>query len=94
MRQNPRDIIFKPVVTEKTIQMQNDDNIVTFEVARHANKVAIKQAIEEIFDVKVEKINVVNVLPRKKRMGQYEGKTKHVKKAIVKLKDGYNIDII
>ena len=94
MKQNPRDIIFKPVITEKTIQMQSEDNKVTFEVARKANKIEIKQAIEEIFDVKVEKVNVVNVLPRKKRMGQYEGYTKHVKKAIVKLKDGYNIDII
>ncbi len=94
MKQNPRDIIFKPIITEKTIQMQNDDNKVTFEVARHANKVAIKLAIEEIFNVKVEKVNVVNVLPRKKRMGKYEGKTKHVKKAIVKLAEGSNIDII
>lgn len=94
MRQNPRDIIFKPVITEKTIQMQNDDNKVTFEVARHANKVAIKKAVEEIFDVEVEKVNVINVLPRTKRMGQYEGKTNHVKKAIIKLKDGSNIDII
>lgn len=94
MKQNPRDIIYRPIITEKTIQMQNDDNKVTFEVARHANKIAIKLAIEEIFDVKVEKVNVVNVFPRKKRMGQHEGKTKHVKKAIVKLAEGSNIDII
>ena len=94
MRQNPRDIIFKPVVTEKTIQMQNEDNKVTFEVDRRANKVAIKQAIENIFDVKVEKVNIVNVLPRTKRVGQHVGKTNHVKKAIVKLKSGYNIDVI
>ncbi len=94
MRQNPRDIIFKPVVTEKTIQMQDADNKVTFEVARHANKIQIKQAIEEIFNVEVERVNVVNVNPKKKRMGQYEGYTKRVKKAIITLKDGSNIDII
>lgn len=94
MKQNPRDIIYRPVITEKTIQMQNDDNKVTFEVARHANKIAIKLAVEEIFDVKVEQVNVINVLPRKKRMGKFEGKTKHVKKAIVKLAEGSNIDII
>lgn len=94
MKRNPRDIIVRPIITEKTIAMQNADNKVTFEVAKGSNKVEIRQAIEEIFDVKVEKVNIVNVLPRKKRMGQYEGKTRSVRKAIVKLAEGSNIDII
>ena len=94
MKRNPRDIIVKPIITEKTIAMQNADNKVTFEVAKGANKVEIRQAIEEIFNVKVEKVNIVNVLPRKKRMGKYEGKTSAMRKAIVKLAEGSNIDIL
>lgn len=94
MKRNPRDIIIRPIITEKTVAMQNDDNKVTFEVAKGSNKVEIRQAIEEIFNVKVEKVNVVNVLPRTKRMGKFEGKTRSVRKAIVKLAEGSNIDII
>lgn len=94
MKRNPRDIIRKPIITEKTIAMQDQDNKVTFEVAKDANKVEIKQAIEEIFSVKVKQINIVNVLPRTKRMGKHEGKTRHVKKAIIKLAEGSHIDII
>ncbi len=94
MKRNPRDIIVRPLITEKTVQMQDADNKVTFEVAKGANKVEIRQAIEQIFDVKVEKVNVINVLPRKKRMGKYEGKTRSVRKAIVKLAEGSNIDVL
>lgn len=94
MKRNPRDIIVRPIVTEKTVLLQQNDNKVTFEVAKGSNKVEIRQAVEEIFNVKVEKVNVVNVLPRKKRVGKYEGKTASVRKAIVKLAEGSKIDII
>lgn len=93
MKRNPRDIIVRPIITEKTVAMQQNDNKVTFEVTKGANKIEIRQAVEEIFNVKVEKVNVVNVLPRKKRVGRYEGKTSAVRKAIVKLAEGSNIDI-
>ena len=91
---NARDIIIRPLVTEKTIRTQEGQNTVVFEVRKGTNKVQIKQAIEEIFNVKVESVNVVNQKPRPKRMGRYVGKTNHLKKAYVKLKDGYNIDIL
>ncbi|CAM2886489.1 50S ribosomal protein L23 [Erysipelothrix tonsillarum] len=94
MKRNPRDIIVRPIITEKTVAMQQNDNKVTFEVAKGSNKIEIRQAIEEIFNVKVEKINVINVLPRKKRVGRYEGKTNAVRKAIVKLAEGSNIDVL
>ena len=55
-----RDIIIRPVVTEKSIADQNKDNKVTFEVAKGANKTAVKLAVEEIFNVKVEKVNILN----------------------------------
>ncbi|QIK57177.1 50S ribosomal protein L23 [Erysipelothrix sp. HDW6A] len=94
MKRNPRDIIGRPIITEKTVMMQQNDNRVTFEVAKGANKIEVRQAIEEIFNVKVVSVNMVNVKPRKKRVGKYEGTTKSVRKAIVKLAEGSNIDII
>ena len=91
---NARDIIVRPLVTEKTIRTQEGQNTVVFEVRKGTNKVQIKQAIEEIFNVKVDNVNVVNQKPKTKRMGRYVGKTNHLKKAYVKLKDGYSIDIL
>ena len=77
-----RDIIIRPVVTEKSIADQNKDNKVTFEVAKGANKTAVKLAVEEIFNVKVEKVNILNT-----------GTVHGYRKAIVKLAQGYNIDL-
>ncbi|NLL74527.1 MAG: 50S ribosomal protein L23 [Erysipelothrix sp.] len=94
MKRNPRDIIVRPIITEKTVAMQADNNTVTFEVAQGTNKIEIRQAIEEIFKVKVDSVNVINVHPRKKRVGQHEGKTNKVRKAMIKLAEGSNIDII
>lgn len=91
---NARDIIVRPLVTEKSISAQDKQNTVVFEVKRDANKIAIKQAIEEIFKVKVESVNVVNQKPKTKRMGRYEGKANHLKKAYIKLKEGSKIDIL
>ena len=91
---NARDIIIRPLVTEKTLKIQEENNTVVFEVAKGTNKIQIRQAIEEIYDVKVESINIVNVKPRTKRMGKYEGLTKAVKKAYVVLKEGSKIAIL
>ena len=91
---NARDIIVRPLVTEKTIRSQEGGNTVVFEVRKGTNKIQIKQAIEEIFNVKVANVNVVNQKPKTKRMGRYVGKTNHRKKAYVELKDGYTIDIL
>ena len=91
---NARDIIIRPLVTEKTIKTQEGDNTVVFEVKKGTNKIQIKQAVEEIFNVKVDSVNVVNQKPRPKRMGRYMGKTKNLKKAYVKLKEGSTIDIL
>ena len=91
---NARDIIVRPLVTEKTIKAEENQNTVVFEVAKNINKIAVRQAVEEIFNVKVESVNIVNVKPREKRMGRYVGMTKAVKKAYVKLKDGYSINVL
>ena len=88
-----RDIIIRPVVTEKTMKMSNDENKMTFIVAKNANKVSVAQAIKEIYGITAEKVNIVNVHPKTKRVGRYEGKTNAYKKAIVKLPEGTMIDI-
>ena len=63
-----RDIIIRPIVTEKTMLLQEQDNKVTFEVAKGVNKTAVKQAVEEIFNVKVEKVNISNTASKKRRV--------------------------
>ena len=88
-----RDIIKAPIITEKSADLAQNKNTITFSVATDANKVQIKQAVEKIFNVKVESVNTVNVKPKKKRVGRYTGKTNKVKKAIVKLREGSSIEL-
>ena len=86
-----RDIIKRPVITERSADLMSEDKY-TFDVDLRASKTQVKHAVEEIFDVKVDKVNIMNVKPKKKRMGRYEGYTNRRRKAIVKLKEG-SIDI-
>ena len=90
---NYRDIIIRPIVTEKTMRYMDEENKVTFEVKKGANKTLIKQAVEAIFGVNVEAVNVVNVKPKTKRVGRYVGKTKAVRKAYVKIAEGQDINL-
>ena len=85
-------IIKRPIVSEKTTKLA-DDRKYTFEVDRKANKIQIKDAVEAIFGVKVEKVNVINGKPKPKKVGQYTGLSAAITKAIVTLKDGNSIDI-
>ena len=79
-----QDIVIKPIITEKSMSgLQNGKY--TFEVAKNANKVEIAKAIEELFGVKVAKVNTMNVRGRSKRMGMHSGYTAAWKKAIVTL---------
>ncbi len=94
---NARSVIIRPLVTEKTMKLNDEANTVVFEVKKGVNKIHIKQAVEEIFNVKVERVNVVNCPTKQKRMGrygQYHFETNQVKKAYVKLKNGSKIDIL
>lgn len=88
-----RDIILRPIITEKTMKMMAEDNKVTFEVAKSANKVLVRQAVEALFKVEVVKVNMQNTKPKTKRVGRYTGKTSAVHKAIVKIKEGQSIDL-
>ena len=91
--ENYRNIIKAPIITEKTADLAQNANTYTFSVDTKANKTQIKQAIEALFNVKVESVNTINVQPKKKRDGRYVGKTNKVKKAIVKLKEGSSIEL-
>ena len=85
------DVLKKPVFTEKSMTLQAEEKKYTFDVDVNANKIEIRQAVEAMFDVKVESVNVINVKPKSKRVGKYEGKTTRRRKAIVKLAEGSEI---
>ena len=80
----PYDVILKPVITETSMDDAQARKY-TFKVATDANKTAVKLAVEEIFGVEVEKVNIMNVSGKMKRMGRTMGKTAASKKAIVTL---------
>lgn len=89
---DPREIIIRPIISEHSYD-QMEDNKYTFEVAKNANKIEIAKAIEEIFDVKVTKVNTLNVKSKPKRMRYQEGRTRTWKKAIVTLAAGDSIEL-
>lgn len=88
---NPRDILIRPFITEKTTSLMQD-NKYTFVVPLKANKVEIRQAVEQVFKVKVLNVNTVRVMGKTKRMGRTQGKRPDYKKAIVKLAAGERIE--
>lgn len=78
------DIVIRPIVTEKSM-MGIADKKYTFEVAKAANKIEIAKAVEELFKVKVAKVNTVSMRGKLRRQGKYQGYTKSWKKAYVTL---------
>lgn len=88
---NIYDIIKRPVVTEKSEYIRKEQNDYTFIVDTKANKIEIRNAVEKIFNVKVEKVNTLTIKPKVKRHGMKEYTTPFIKKAIVRLKEGDKI---
>ncbi len=87
------DIIYSPVITEKSALKMQDENVYTFKVAKSASKDQIKTAIERAFGVKVKSVNTLNTKPKKRRVGKYAGMTKIYKKAIVTLDADSKIEL-
>ena len=87
-----RDIIKGPIVTEKSMKLKEDFNKYTFKVDKKANKIQIKQAVEEIFKVKVLNVATINVLPKRKRVGQHVGYTPAYQKAICQIAKDQKIE--
>jgi large subunit ribosomal protein L23 len=89
---NKKNILLEPIVSEKTA-IKEQENKYTFAVNPEANKIEIKQRIEEIYGVKPDKVNTMNIKGKKKRFRFYEGKQKDIKKAIVTIPESNSINI-
>lgn len=84
----PQSVIVRPVLTEKSTALTASQNVITFDVARGANKIQIRQAVEALFSVKVDSVRVVNVSGKIKKVGRSIGRAQDRKKAYVKLAAG------
>lgn len=92
MFDDPRDVLLKPVISEKSYGLL-DDNKYTFEVHPHANKTQIKIAVEKVFGVKVIDVNTLNRPGKRKRTRYGYGQRKSIKRAVVTLRAGERIDV-
>jgi large subunit ribosomal protein L23 len=81
-------IIVRPIITEKSTRLKQENREVCFEVPRGANKIEIKKAVEQLFKIKVESVRTQNKTGKVRRVGRNSGRTKDWKKAFVKLKEG------
>ena len=89
---NANDILIKPVISEKTTEL-SEMNKYVFQIPMKANKLMVKQAVKELFGVQPDKINIIRVRGKRRRIRYQFGNTAAWKKAIVTLKDGDKIDI-
>ena len=92
MSLHPNEILLAPVVSEKSYSLINDRKY-SFRVHKDAHKTQIRQAVEQLFEVHVERVNVVKVQSKPKRRGMHKGKKPGWKKAIVQLREGDSIEI-
>jgi len=88
------DVLKKPVITEKSSIVGGDGSVVVFRVADKAGKQDIKEAVERVFEVEVEKIRTCRFLGKKKRVNRSIGRQAGYKKAYVTLKEGHSIDFV
>jgi large subunit ribosomal protein L23 len=94
MNRDARNVLVKPLMTEKSMQRKEELNAVTFKVSVGANKVEIRQAVEKVFNVKVASVRTASHEGKWKRMGKQEGRRPNWKKAIVTLAAGHKIDLV
>ena len=87
------DIIYSPVITEKSALKTQDENVYTFKVNKSGTKTHIIKAVEDAFGVTVKSVNTLNTKPKKRRVGRYTGMTKTYKKAIVRLDADSKIEL-
>ena len=85
------DVLVRPVVTEKGVAAKDEHATLCFEVARHANKTQVKQAVEKMFKVKVAEVRTSNIEGKMRRRGRFVGFKSDWKKAYVKLQDGEKV---
>jgi large subunit ribosomal protein L23 len=90
---NAQQIVVKPLVTERSMNLRDDENKYVFQVHPKATKPEIRKAVEELFDVKVVSVTTLNVVGKPKRLGRYAGHRSSWKKAIVRVAEGQKIEI-
>jgi large subunit ribosomal protein L23 len=90
---SPREVIIRPVVTERSTTLGDEQNAFTFVVVEDANKIEIGRAVEALFDVKVQSVNTMRYRGKIRRVGRASGRRASFKKAIVKLVEGERIDV-
>ena len=91
---DPRTVLVRPLMTEKSMHQKDELNAVSFEVAVNANKVEIRHAVEKIFNVKVSSVRTASRQGKWKRMGRFEGRRRGWKKAVVTLAAGHKIELV
>jgi large subunit ribosomal protein L23 len=94
MSRDARNVLMKPLMTEKSMQRKEELNAVTFQVPLDANKIEIRQAVEKVFNVKVAAVRTASHEGKWKRMGRHEGRRPAWKKAIVTLAPGHKIELV
>ena len=90
----PRRVVVRPLMTEKSMRLKDERNTVTFQVVPDANKVEIRQAVEAIFNVKVSAVRTSTMEGKLKRMGRHQGRRPSWKKALVTLAPGHKIELV
>ncbi|MBM7623984.1 50S ribosomal protein L23 [Sporohalobacter salinus] len=90
---DPEDVVIQPHISERAMQDIEEENWYTFKVILDANKPEIKRAVQELFEVKVDKVTTCRMQGKKRRMGVHEGERPEWKKARVKLAEGDRIEI-
>lgn len=93
MKRTDFNVLIRPLLTEKITALRESGNKVGFQVRRDANRVQVKRAVETVLKVKVEKVNLMNVMGKTKRMGRFAGPRPDWKKAIVTLKKGEKLEL-
>ena len=92
MSLHPNEVLLAPVVSEKSYSLITDRKY-TFKVHRDAHKTQVRQAVEELFDVRVQSVNILKVQSKPKRRGTTKGRRPGWKKAIVQLREGQSIEV-
>ena len=94
MSRTPREIIIRPLMTEKSMRQKEEINAMAFQVRPDANKIEIRAAVESIFNVKVTSVRTASFEGKLKRMGRQQGYRPDWKKAVVTLAPGHKIDLV
>jgi len=94
MNRDVRQIVLRPLMTEKHMRLKEEYNVVAFQVRPDANKVEIRMAVEAVFSVKVASVRTASFEGKLKRMGRFQGRRRDWKKALVTLAPGHKIDLV